>query len=242
MKNFYKILTLVLCLCVGTEAAMSSSLQTPGQFYIKSVSTGKYVVLQHSQLADITADAEGAEAINVGYTLQSNGEGIVTTLNSDNGDMIETLKFIRDSFEAALESENMPTDFLDEMFTLHLVLTGDEDGSVYLCVDVPEIDNFDNIRNFLMEASGYQQAIVYYLGHMVPGNRHYLAVDYDNSFGFRPSAGDDSKWLMIPVKKTAIDEISTAKKASPNVYDLLGRPVSNPSGFYIKDGMIYFSK
>ena len=71
---------------------MSSSLQTPGQFYIKSVSTGKYVVLQHSQLADITADAEGAEAINVGYTLHSNGEGIVTTLNSDNGDMIETLK------------------------------------------------------------------------------------------------------------------------------------------------------
>lgn len=233
------LLSTLVALCLGTMSLNAASLQAPGQFYIKSVMTGKYVILQHSMLADITADAGQAEVINVDYDLQENGEGIVTTLNSDNGDMIATLNFIKQSFEMALASEGMPTDFLDEMFTLHLVLTGDADGSVYLCVDVPEIEDFDNIRNFLMEASGYQQAIVYYLAHMVPGNRHYLAVDYDNSFGFRPiTGGEDCKWLMIPIVNTAIDNVKTESCDNSQTYDLQGRPVSNPNGLYIQNGQV----
>ena len=111
------LLSTLVALCLGTMSLNAASLQAPGQFYIKSVMTGKYVILQHSMLADITADAGQAEVINVDYDLQENGEGIVTTLNSDNGDMIATLNFIKQSFEMALASEGMPTDFLDEMFT-----------------------------------------------------------------------------------------------------------------------------
>ena len=239
MKTKLSLLATVFALLIGATNAWGSSLQDPGLFYIKSVQTGKYVVLQHSQLADITADESSAEVITVDYTLQDNGEGIVTTLKSANGDMMETLDFIKESFEMALESENMPTWFLDEMFTLHLVLTGDPDGSVYLCVDVPEIEDFDNIRNFLVEASNYQQAIVYYLSHMVPGNRHYLAVDYDNSFGFRVENDTDCKWLMIPIVPSAIDKVESASEIDSPAYDLQGRKLSIPSGIYIQNGKIY---
>ena len=235
-----KIITLtLLAVLMVTAFSASAALQAPGLFYIKSVQTGKYVVLQYSQLADITADESSAEIITVDYTLQDNGEGIVTTLKSANGDMMETLDFIKESFQMALESENMETDYLDEMFTLHLVLTGDDDGSVYLCVDVPEIEDFDNIRNFLIEASGYQQAIVYYLSHMVPGNRHYLAVDYDDSFGFRIENDTDCKWLMIPVVPSAIDAIENANNANSPAYDLQGRKLVEPTGIYIQNGKIH---
>ena len=238
MRKKLTCLLALLALCLCTMSISAEGLQAPGQFYIKNVLTGKYVILQHSMLADITADAGEAEVININYDLQDNGEGIITTMNSDNGDMMATLDFIKQSFEMALESEGMPTYFLDEMFTLHLVLTGDADGSVYLCVDVPEIDDFDNIRNFLMEASDYQQAIVYYLAHMVPGNRHYLAVDYDDSFGFRVQVGEDCKWLMIPIVNTAIYNVKSENANNTQAYDLQGRPISNPSGLYIQNGQI----
>lgn len=235
-----KIITLsLLAVAMLTAMSASAALQAPGLFYIKSVQTGKYVVLQYSQLADITADASQAEIITVDYTLQDNGEGIITTLKSANGDMMATLEFIKQSFEMALESEGMETDYLDEMFTLHLVLTGDDDGSVYLCVDVPEIEDFDNIRNFLIEASGYQQAIVYYLSHMVPGNRHYLAVDYDDSFGFRIENDTDCKWLMIPMVPSAIENVESADDAESPAYDLQGRKLTVPAGIYIQNGKIH---
>lgn len=233
------LLSTLVALCLGTMSLNAASLQAPGKFYIKSVLTGKYVILQHSMLADITADAGQAEVINVDYDLQENGEGIVTTLNSDNGDMIATLEFIKQSFKLALESENMATDYLDEMFTLHLVPTGDSDGSVFLCVDVPDIEDFDNIRNFLMEASNYQTAIVYYLMNMVPGNRHYLAVDGDGSFGFRPiTGGEDCKWIMIPITNTAVDKVNAEQNVEGQAYDLQGRPITNPTAIYIQGGKV----
>ena len=78
-----KIITLsLLAVAMLTAMSASAALQAPGLFYIKSVQTGKYVVLQYSQLADITADASQAEIITVDYTLQDNGEGIITTLKS----------------------------------------------------------------------------------------------------------------------------------------------------------------
>ena len=233
------LLVTIVSMLMGAANAWSASLQAPGLFYIKSVQTGKYVVLQYSQLADITADESSAEIITVDYTLQDNGEGIVTTLKNANGDMMATLDFIKESFQMALESEGMETDYLDEMFTLHLVLTGDDDGSVYLCVDVPEIEDFDNIRNFLMEASGYQQAIVYYLSHMVPGNRHYLAVDYDDSFGFRVENDTDCKWLMIPFIPTAIENVEVDNETKSPAYDLQGRKLAEPTGIYIQNGKIH---
>lgn len=240
MKKIFTLILAVMCLCAYSTA--TAQLQQPGKFYIMNVLTGNYVILQNSMLADITADAGNAEVINVNYDLQDNGEGIVTELYSANGDMIATLNFIKESFEMALESEGMETDYLDEMFTLHLVLTGDDDGSVYLCVDVPEIDDFDNIRNFLIEASDNQQAIVYYLSHMVPGNRHYLAVDYDDSFGFRVQSGDDSKWIMIPFDETAtaISDVNADQNTDAPKFDLMGRKVNNPTGLYIQNGKVKF--
>ncbi len=240
MKKHLQLIVLLLMAAL-TATATAQGLQAPGKFYIKSVLTGKYVILQHSMLADITADADQAEVINVDYTPQDNGEGIVTTLNSDNGDMMATLDIIKGTFNDLLISNNMPTDFLDEMFTLHLVPTGDADGSVYLCVDVPEIDNWDEIRAYLLEEAGGVVAIRYYLTHMVPGGRHYLAVDYDDSFGFRVQSGADCKWIMIPVEDvpTAIGEVKTAADADAPAYDLMGRKLINPSGIYIQNGHLH---
>lgn len=240
MKKFFTLILAVMCLCTYNTA--TAQLQQPGKFYIMNVLTGNYVILQSSMLADITADAGSAEVITVNYDLQDNGEGVVTELYSDNGDMIATLNFIKSSFATVLEAENYPTDYLDEMFTLRLVLTGDDDGSVYLCVDVPEIENFDEIRSFLIEASDNQQAIVYYLSHMVPGNRHYLAVDYDDSFGFRVQSGEDSKWIMIPFDETftAISDVNADQNTNAPKYDLMGRKVTNPTGLYIQNGKVKF--
>ena len=236
MKSFYKTMLLASLMLVSTSAF--AELQEPGLFFFFFLMTGKYVVLQNAMLADISGTEENAQVLNVDYNLQDNGEGIITTLNGGDGDMMETLDFIKNSFEMVLEEENYPTYFLDEMFTLHLVETGDADGSVYLCVDVPEIDNFDEIRDLLIEASDNQQAIHYYLTHMVPGNRHYLAVDYDDSFGFRVQNGEDSKWLMIPFEDTptAIADVKAAQDANAPMYDIMGREVKNPSGIYIQNG------
>lgn len=237
MKKLYTMLFTVAIAMAGLN--MSAALKAPGQYYIQNVSTGKYVVLQNSQLADVTANESGAEVINLDYTLDATttDEAIITTLNSDNGDMIGTLRQIREGFESLLTDYNYPTDFLDEMFTLHLVSTGDVDESVYLCVDAPEIENWDEIKAFLLDKTGNVIAIRYYLTHMVPGNRHYLAVDYDDSFGFRTQAGDDSKWILHPVTSTDIEEVK-ASNANSQAYDLQGRPVSNPSGLYIQNGKL----
>lgn len=235
MQTKLSFFSALVALCLSAMSLSAAGLQAPGKFYIKSVLTGKYVILQHSMLADITADAGQAEVINVDYDLQDNGEGIVTTLNSDNGDMIATLEFIKNSFYEVLQEENMSTDFLNEMFTLHLVSTGDSDGSVYLCVDVPEIDDWNNIRDFLVETSG-NQAITYYLTHMVPGSRHYLAVDYDDSFGFRTDNNSDCKWIMIPINTTAIEEINSDIDCNSPMYDLSGRKLNVPNGIYIQNG------
>ncbi len=236
MKKIYKLLLAAVVAMASVSAY--AALQNPGLFYIKSVYTGKYVVLQNAMLADITGTEDDAQVLDIDYNIQDNGEGIITVLKGGGGDMIETLDFIKSSFELVLEDENYPTDFLDEMFTLHLVETGDADGSVYLCVDVPEIDNFEEIRQFLIETSDNQQAIYYYLSHMVPGNRHYLAVDYDDSFGFRIQDGEDIKWLMIPVTVTAIDDIQAQGNVNAPTYDMMGRQVKNPSGIYIQNGKV----
>ena len=237
MKKIYKLFLAAVVAMASVSAY--AALQDPGLFYIKSVYTGKYVVLQNAMLADITGTEDDAQVLDIDYDLQDNGEGIITVLEGGGGNMIETLDFIKSSFQLALETENYPTYFLDEMFTLHLVETGDADGSVYLCVDVPEIENFDEIRDFLIEASNNQQAIVYYLSHMVPGNRHYLAVDWDDSFGFRVQNGEDSKWLMIPITTTSIDDINASLDTDAPIYDMLGRPVQNPTGLYIQNGKVH---
>lgn len=241
MKKFYNLL--ILAVLAMASFAAQAALQNPGMFYIKSVYTGKYVVLQNAMLADISGTDSDAQALSIDYEIQPNGDGIITELKGGGGDMIETLDFIKSSFQMALEAEGYPTYFLDEMFTLHLVETGDADGSVYLCVDVPAIDNFDEIRQFLIEASDYQQAIYYYLAHMVPGNRHYLAVDYDDSFGFRVASGEDSKWLMIPIldDPTSVNDIRSTQDVDAPAFDLMGRPVKNPSGIFIQNGKVRVS-
>ena len=238
MKSIYKTFVLA-AFCLASVSAFGA-LQEPGLFKIKNVMTGKYVVLQNAMLADISGTESDAQVLNVNYDIQPNGEGIITELAGGDGDMMETLDFIKNSFEMVLEAENYPTYFLDEMFTLYLVETGDADGTVYLCVDVPEIENFDEIRDFLIDASQNQQAIYYYLSHMVPGNRHYLAVDYDDSFGFRVANGEDSKWLMIPFEDTptAIADVKAAQDSNAPMYDIMGREVKNPSGIYIQNGKV----
>lgn len=144
--------------------------------------------------------------------------------------MIATLNLIKSSFEEVLEDEDYPTDFLDQMFTMKMVMTGDNDGSVYLVVDIPEIENFDEIRDYLMETSGGNQAVNFYLSHMVPGKRHYLCVDYDDTFGFTLNNGDASKWLVTKVEDiTSVTEVkSEGEIASIAYFNALGMSSSEP--------------
>ena len=195
------LLTLVVVL-MGAMTVGAMVLPEPGVYKIRNVYSGTYVMLQHSMLADITATQEGASHIYTWYVNKPNGEGLVTNLSGDGGDMMETLDMIKGLIEELLEYKEMPTWFLDEMFQLHLVSTGDADGSVFLCVDVPEIEDWETIKAAILEAAGGQTAVTYYITHMVPGNRHYMGIDYDGSFGYRLQAGTeegtDIKWIMEP--------------------------------------------
>ena len=225
------------------EEPTGGELPPPGTYFIKNVSTEKYVVLQNSMLADITADVKGAQELEVDYDLQANGEGVMTVLRGGGGDMIATLASIKEDFYYALEDGGYTTDFLDEMFTLRLVTTGDSEGSVYLCVDVPEIENFNEIRDYLIEASNHQQAIVFYLSHMTPGNRHYLTVDYDDSFGFGLDNGERSKWLLKDPQKTGVKAVNMAQDdENAPAYDLMGRRLVEPHGLYIQNGQVKLKK
>ena len=185
-----------------TAATAITPLPDQGVYRIKNVYSGTYVKLQNNYLADITAPTyEEASPLLVWYgERDENGESLLTNLSGDGGDMIETLEFIKGLIEETLEYNNKPTWFLEEMFQLHLVPTGDADGSVFLCVDVPPIDDWEEIRDIILEAAGGQTAVTYYISHMVPGNRHYMGIDYDGSFGYRLQAGTpegtDIKFLM----------------------------------------------
>ena len=202
-----KITTTLLVLAVLMVTAFSASAVTPlpdqGVYRIQNVYSGTWVKLQHNYLADITAPTyEEASPLLVWYgERDENGESLLTNLSGDGGDMIETLEFIKGLIEETLEYNNKPTWFLEEMFQLHLVPTGDTDGSVFLCVDVPEIEDWEEIRDIILEAAGGQTAVTYYITHMHPGNRHYMGIDYDGSFGYRLEAGTpegtDIKFLMV---------------------------------------------
>ena len=202
-----RITTTLLVLAVLMVTAFSASAVTPlpdqGVYRIQNVYSGTWVKLQHNYLADITAPTyEEASPLLVWYgERDENGESLLTNLSGDGGDMIETLEFIKGLIEETLEYNNKPTWFLEEMFQLHLVPTGDADGSVFLCVDVPPIDDWEEIRDIILEAAGGQTAVTYYISHMHPGNRHYMGIDYDGSFGYRLEAGTpegtDIKFLMV---------------------------------------------
>lgn len=194
--------TIAMAVLMVTAATAITPLPDQGVYRIKNVYSGTYVKLQNNYLADITAPTyEEASPLLVWYgERDENGESLLTNLSGDGGDMIETLEFIKGLIEETLEYNNKPTWFLEEMFQLHLVPTGDADGSVFLCVDVPPIDDWEEIRDIILEAAGGQTAVTYYISHMVPGNRHYMGIDYDGSFGYRLQAGTpegtDIKFLM----------------------------------------------
>jgi len=198
-----KITTLILAAMIAVAASAVTPLPDQGVYRIQNVYSGTWVKLQHNYLADITAlTYEEASPLLVWYgERDENGEALLTNLSGDGGDMIETLEFIKGLIEEVLEYNNKPTWFLEEMFQLHLVPTGDPDGSVFLCVDVPPIDDWEEIRDIILEAAGGQTAVTYYISHMVPGNRHYMGIDYDGSFGYRLQAGTeegtDIKFLMV---------------------------------------------
>lgn len=218
-----------LMLAAMTLLAMNVNAVTPlpdqGVYRIKNVYSGTYVKLQSNYLADITAPTyEDASPLLVWYgERDENGEALLTNLSGDGGDMIETLEFIKGLIEEVLEYNEKPTWFLEEMFQLHLVPTGDADGSVFLCVDVPEIEDWETIRDIILEAAAGQTAVTYYISHMVPGNRHYMGIDYDGSFGYRLQAGTeegtDIKFLMENESITGgYCFVKTASTTSENPY------------------------
>lgn len=176
-----------------------------GHYYIVNELSGKYVRLANSTLADVTATNEDEADI---ITLDFNEDGTVSVMKQYHGygDMIATLNFIKHSFKEALMEGGYPTYFLDEMFNMRVVNTGDGEGSVFLCVDVPYINDFNKIRDYLIANSGGNTAINFYLSNMVPAQRHYLCVDGDDSFGFTLDNGPASKWMVHHPQVIPIDE------------------------------------
>ena len=203
MKKIITLSFFAILMVTAFSASAITRLPDQGVYKIQNVYSGTWVKLQHNYLADITAPTiDEASPLLVWYgERDENGEALLTNLSGDGGDMIETLEFIKGLIEEVLEYNNQPTWFLEEMFQLHLVPTGDADGSVFLCVDVPEIENWEEIRDIILEAAGGQTAVTYYISHMHPGNRHYMGIDYDGSFGYRLEAGTeegtDIKFLMV---------------------------------------------
>ena len=203
MKKIFTLTLLAVLMATAFSANAVTPLPDQGVYRIQNVYSGTWVKLQHDYLADITAlTYEEASPLLVWYgERDENGETLLTNLSGDGGDMIETLEFIKGLIEDVLEYNDKPTWFLEEMFQLHLVPTGDPDGSVFLCVDVPPIDDWEEIRDIILEAAAGQTAVTYYITHMVPGNRHYMGIDYDGSFGYRLQAGTeegtDIKFLMV---------------------------------------------
>lgn len=210
----------------------SSNLPEPGDYRIKNTQTGNYVRLVNSMLADVTATEDEADIIYLDYTKLANGEAIVNDLHNSQGegDMIATLDLIKRSFKEVLEDEDVPTNFLDEMFTLYLVAAGTREASdpVYLCVDIPDIENFDEIRDYLEESSGGQQAVNFYLSHMTPGERHYLSVDYDDSFGFTTNEGGTTQWVLEPAETTGINKVDTKSVSKVTYVNLMGVESETP--------------
>lgn len=188
----------LITLGLSTNVIAQSPVKLPQQdvYKIMNTYTHTWVKLQYSMLADITGTEEDASDLYVAYKTQENGEAVLTHLSGDGGDMIETLNMIKGLIEEVLEYYNKPTWFLDEMFELHLVDTGDGDGSVFLCVDVPAIEDWDSIKEIILNAANGQTAVTYYITHMVPGNRHYMRVDSDGSFGYGIEQGPTVKWQM----------------------------------------------
>jgi hypothetical protein len=202
MRKIFTTVIFTSMMMLAMNVSAITPLPDQGVYRIKNVYSGTYVKLQSNYLADITATSyDEASPLLVWYgERDENGEALLTNLSGDGGDMIETLEFIKGLIEDVLVYNNQPTWFLEEMFQLHLVPTGDADGSVFLCVDVPEIENWETIRDIILEAAAGQTAVTYYISHMVPGNRHYMGIDYDGSFGYRLQAGTpegtDIKFLM----------------------------------------------
>ena len=220
-----KTITLFLVALVAITASAITRLPDQGVYKIQNVYSGTWVKLQHNYLADISAQTiDEASPLLVWYgERDENGEALLTNLSGDGGDMIETLEFIKGLIKEVLEYNNKPTWFLEEMFQLHLVPTGDADGSVYLCVDVPEIEDWDEIKAIILEAAAGQTAVTYYITHMVPGNRHYMGIDYDLSFGYRLQAGTpegtDIKFLMVrEAPQGGYCFVKTASTTSENPY------------------------
>lgn len=201
------------CKWILEMPTVNTNLPEPGDYRIKNTQTGNYVRLVNSMLADVTATEDEADIIYLDYTKLANGEAIITQLYNSlgDGDMIATLDLIKSSFLQVLDEGNMPTNFLDEMFTMYLVAVGTRTASdpMYLCVDIPDIENFNEIRNYLKAHSGGQQAVNFYLNHMTPGERHYLSVDYDDSFGFTTDSSAPCTWILEPAESTGITKVTT---------------------------------
>lgn len=215
-----KIILIAAAMAVCISAFATAKIPDPGVYKIKNAYSGTYVRLQNAYLADITAPtADEATDLLVWYGKRdANGEAVLTDLSGGGGDMIETLAMIKGFMKTVLDDENQPTWFLDEMFELHLVPAGDEPGYVYLCVDVPAIDNWEDIRDIILQYAAGQQAVTYYINHMVPGNRHYMGIDYDGSFGYRLEAGTeegtDIVFVMEPMDLSDYSDFCFIKTAS----------------------------
>ncbi|MBR5029946.1 MAG: hypothetical protein IKT03_06075, partial [Muribaculaceae bacterium] len=182
---------------------------TSGNYIVSNNGNGKYVVIDAANYnATASVDKQDADVITIDF----DDSGIVSTMvqKYGTGDMIATLTRVKDILKNKLEQNNMDASFVDDMFDIKLVKTGDSENSLYFCFDIPRINNLTAIRNYLNVAINNERVKAYLEVLLQPGKRIYLSiVDEEGTFGFtRDKAAATSKWIIEEAKHDPADYLS----------------------------------
>ena len=179
---------------------------TAGDYYVTNKGNNKYVVID-AENYNATASADNQQDADI-ITLGFDGDGIVTTMKQKDGegegsDLIAVLEHVKTVLKNRLNSQGLNSDFVDQMFKIKLVKTGDEDGSMYFCFDIPKISSINAVRNFLLNEANLPEIVTGYLDVLLqPGKRVYLNATGDNGiFGFtRDKDAASSMWMAEQVE------------------------------------------
>ncbi|MBO4722308.1 MAG: hypothetical protein J5629_05170 [Muribaculaceae bacterium] len=185
---------------------------TAGDYYVTNKGNNKYVVID-AENYNATASADNQQDADI-ITLGFDGDGFVTTMKQKDGegegsDLIAVLEHVKTVLKNRLNSQSLNSDFVDQLFKIKLVKTGDKDGSMYFCFDIPKISKINAVRNFLLNEANLPEIVTGYLNVLLqPGKRIYLnATGNDGLFGFTRDMEAASSMWMVESTEVVEDEL-----------------------------------
>ena len=183
-------------------APVDDLFTTAGDYYVSNKGNNKYVVIDAENYdATASVDKENADIVTISF----NEDGTVNTMKQKDGDgdLIAILDRVKSELKTRLDANGYNSEFLEDMFKIKLVKTGDTDGSMYFCFDIPRIENITAVRNYLLNEAGLPAKVTGYLETLLqPGKRVYLNITNANGiFGFtKDKAAATSKWMVEEYK------------------------------------------